>query len=428
LFHRLTINSTSNKFENWTPNYLTSFNETDPIFTAWNKATGISITSSQVSDLQTTITNNAAVLTNTAKISYPNADATKVANLSGTNTGDETTASIKVKLGITTLSGSNTGDQDLTGKVDKITGKELSTNDYTTAEQTKLAGIAIGAEVNVNADWNSTIGDAQILNKPTTISGYGIIDAVSTTGDQTILGNKTFTGTITVATPINASDAVNKAYVDLLLNKISALENSLIMSGSYVKDIDGNLYGTIKIGNQIWMIENLRTTKYNDGTPIPNVTDANAWIVLNTGAYCDYNNTPSNSSTYGKLYNYYTVVDPRNLCPSGWHMPTDAEWTTLITTYLGGESLAGGKLKATFQWTSPNSGADNSSGFTALPGGDRYCVNGVFYGLGSYGGWWSSTANSSIDAWCRSLYYNAANVSRDNCVKQYGLSVRCVRN
>jgi uncharacterized protein (TIGR02145 family) len=150
-----------------------------------------------------------------------------------------------------------------------------------------------------------------------------------------------------------------------------------------VKDIDGNVYKTITIGTQVWMAENLRTTKLDDGKIVPLVTDDKIWAGLNTPAYCWYtNNAPENKNKYGALYNWYTV-STNKLCPRGWHVPTDAEWKTLITN-LGGESVAGGKLKekGTSHWQSPNAGATNETGFTALPSGERK-QSGVFEDSGS---------------------------------------------
>ncbi|MBU3714533.1 MAG: hypothetical protein FGM46_06245, partial [Ferruginibacter sp.] len=169
---------------------------------------------------------------------------------------------------------------------------------------------------------------------------------------------------------------------------------------------------TIQIGTQKWMSKNLDVAFYRNGDPIPQVTDPTAWASLTTGAWCYYNNDPIQGNKYGKLYNWYAVNDPRGLAPQGWHIPTDAEWTMLATT-LGGASLAGGKMKepGTLNWTTPNTGADNSSGFAGLPGGYRYDA-GTFYNIGSFGGWWSSTESSTVRAWCRSLDYGYGDVYR----------------
>ena len=177
------------------------------------------------------------------------------------------------------------------------------------------------------------------------------------------------------------------------------------------------------------MVENLKVTRYRNGEPIPNITDNKAWTKLKKGAICDYDNKPSNSETYGKLYNWYAVSDNRNIAPAGWHVPTDAEWT-ILTDYLGGEKVAGGKLKetGTTHWTNPNTAATNESGFSALPGGDRGIINGTFYYLGSFGYWWSSTEISLKHAWYRGMSYNYGNVFRSSTNEQDGFSVRCVRD
>ena len=201
----------------------------------------------------------------------------------------------------------------------------------------------------------------------------------------------------------------------------------LAIQGQTVTDIDGNVYDTVHIGSQIWLKENLKVTHYRNGDPIPNVTNNTTWGNLTTGAYCDYNNTPSISATYGKLYNWYTVNDSRNLCPIAWHVPTDAEWTTL-TSYLGGENVAGGKLKETdtTHWNPPNTGATNETGFTALPAGSRNYIGG-FQGIGIFGYWWSSTEEiSSVSAWERSMLFNDIAVNRNDYVIESGFSVRCI--
>lgn len=204
--------------------------------------------------------------------------------------------------------------------------------------------------------------------------------------------------------------------------------DTIIVSFNYfVADTDGNLYTTVKIDTQTWLVENLKTTKYNDGTLIPNVTNQSAWEALTTPAYCWYLNNESYKNPYGALYNWYTV-NTGKLCPTGWHVPTHAEWT-ILTNYLGGESIAGGKLKesGTNHWKTPNAGGDNSSGFTALPGGyleDYYGFNPV----GAHGVWWSATEGDSSTAWMRYLHFQSIQVLKNNSKKLKGFSVRCLKN
>ena len=208
--------------------------------------------------------------------------------------------------------------------------------------------------------------------------------------------------------------------------KTTAVFNPSVTYGT-MTDQDGNVYKTVTIGTQTWMAENLKVTKYNDGIAIPNVTDNTAWKELTTGALCDYANTPSNSETYGKLYNWYAVKTGK-LAPKGWHVPSDAEWTEL-TNYLGGTSVAGGKLKetGTTHWASPNTGATNETGFTALPGGTRYS-SGAFDDIGTSGVWWSATENNATSAWDRIVYLNYSDVVRGYFNKEVGFFVRCVRD
>lgn len=195
-----------------------------------------------------------------------------------------------------------------------------------------------------------------------------------------------------------------------------------------ITDIDGNVYHTVTIGNQVWMEENLKVAHYRNGDVIPLVTDNATWWNLTTGAYCNYNNAESNINLYGRLYNYYAVIDNRNICPSGWHVPTDDEWSTL-EIYLGGSSIAGGKLKATGSWSIPNTGADNSTGFSALPGGYRDGNGfGVFTAFSYSGYYWSSTVNNSSTAWFRSMFYKDSILKRDNNSKALGFSVRCIKD
>lgn len=225
----------------------------------------------------------------------------------------------------------------------------------------------------------------------------------------------------------------NKYLVQMDLSGVSATTSNI------VKDVDCNVYNIVTIGTQTWMAENLKTTKYNDGTAIPNVTDGTAWAARTAGAYCWYNNDAANKATYGALYNWFAVDNNagsnvasnggKDIAPAGWHVATLDDWTTL-GTYLGGQSVAGGKLKETgyTHWNSPNTGADNTLGFTALGGGYRYPSNGAFYSIGSQTIWWNSTDYNTINA-RTSLVSNSDSWLMYNIwVKQYGGYVRCIKN
>ncbi len=195
--------------------------------------------------------------------------------------------------------------------------------------------------------------------------------------------------------------------------------------------IDENCSTSVTICSQVWMSKNLEVSNYRNGDVIPQVTDPTAWTGLTTGAWCYYENNAAYGTIYGKLYNWYAVHDARGLAPVGWHVPSDAEWTTLID-YLGGSSVAGGKMKetGTSHWLSPNTGANNSSGFTALPGGLRN-GDGPFYAIGTQSDWWSSTEYdilSAKSAWARYQLSITAQVYRGYQVKVHGFSVRCVRD
>lgn len=197
-------------------------------------------------------------------------------------------------------------------------------------------------------------------------------------------------------------------------------------------DLDGNIYKIVTIGTQTWMAENLRTTKYNDGTTIPNVTDSIEWASLSIGAYCNYNNTLSDDTitTWGRLYNWHTV-NTGKLAPYGWHIPTRNEWEILIE-FLGGKEIAGDKLKetGTTYWEGPNSGATNETSFTALPGGERYCeyYYSRFNAFGTNGLWWSSTMSSSTYPYFFGMSNYGHNVFDSYTQGRDGLSIRCVKD
>jgi len=194
-----------------------------------------------------------------------------------------------------------------------------------------------------------------------------------------------------------------------------------------ITDSDGNIYTSLTIGTQIWMKENLKTTKFEDGTSIANVTDQAEWDGLTTPAYCWYNNDEAAFKVpYGALYNWY-AVNTGNLCPSGWHVSTYEDWAALII-YLDGDSAAGCKIKeaGTTHWNNPNAGATNESGFTALPGGMRGNIS--FWNIGIFGGWWSYTGDPGGFDLCHYLTYDEVAVGILSYSESYGMSVRCVRD
>jgi uncharacterized protein (TIGR02145 family) len=209
-------------------------------------------------------------------------------------------------------------------------------------------------------------------------------------------------------------------------------------------DIDGNTYITVRIGNHWWMAENLKVIHYSNGDAIPNVIGDSDWGNLNTGAYCNYQNDESNVETYGRLYNWHAVGDSRNLAPDGWHVPTDEEWKEL-ERYLGMNQTEvdieddwrgtdeGGKIKeaGTKHWYSPNTGATNESGFSALPAGDRAGLTGVYSNLVGSAGFWSSTVAYGSNGWCRVLSNDNSQIFRSgtiNCYQRHGYSVRCIKD
>jgi uncharacterized protein (TIGR02145 family) len=191
-------------------------------------------------------------------------------------------------------------------------------------------------------------------------------------------------------------------------------------------DIDGNVYKTVVIGTQEWMAENLKTSHYQNGSLIPIVNGPSAWYSLTNGAACWYNNDSAlYECPYGKLYNWYAVTDPRNLCPSGWHVPSHNEWITLQNTLLGN----GGAMKSTgtMYWNTPNSMATDSSGFSGLPGGYRG-TNGIFANLHTKGYWWSTSLLSNFSAWGRGLNNNNDQINQPADPREFGFSVRCLKD
>lgn len=216
-------------------------------------------------------------------------------------------------------------------------------------------------------------------------------------------------------------------FVALLMTVQSCKKKKNDVDAITVTDIDGNVYSTITINGVVWMAENLRTTKYNDGTAITTGLDATGWLNNRTGSYAIYDNVTANNTTYGKLYNWY-AVNTGKLAPTGWHVATDAEFATLATN-LGGFAVAGGKMKSTSTlWNSPNTGANNSSGFNGLPGGHRSYLGTGYTGIGNAGYWWTSSERNATQGDYSKLDNSFASLFHQGANKTFGYSVRCVKN
>jgi uncharacterized protein (TIGR02145 family) len=225
---------------------------------------------------------------------------------------------------------------------------------------------------------------------------------------------------------ISDNNATFRCVINNSAGQVTSTSAILTVNNTF-SDVDGNLYHAVKVGSQVWMVENLRTTKYNDETLIPIVTDS-TWGALTSAACCVYGNQMSNKATHGMLYNWY-AVETGKLAPAGWHVAASIEWGALIGE-IGGSNIAGGKLKATgtSEWTPPNTGATDQFGFHALPGGVR---NGSdFYTLHDNGYWWSATKleGSNTDAWAYVMLYDKELISFGNMPMISGFSVRCVRD
>jgi uncharacterized protein (TIGR02145 family) len=288
--------------------------------------------------------------------------------------------------------------------------------------------ISDGSEQNTTRGFcYSSIPNPTILND-TTLNGIGIgvyTGTIQNLNSSTIYYVRAY-----------AKNSVGTAYG----NELNFTTDSIFIPGvrcpgtPSVTDIDGNLYHTVQIGNQCWTQSNLKVTKYRNGDNIPTGLSNSNWGSTFSGAYVSYLNSTFNDSLFGKLYNWYAVGDGRGICPIGWHVPSNSEWTTL-TDFLGGESVAGGALKNTSTqpipggWNVPNTGATNSSGFTALPGGWRD-DGGAFRDLNNNGRWWSSSVYTGVSntSWYRSMVAGGVSANSGGYPRDNGLSVRCLRD
>ena len=350
-----------------------------------------------------------------------------------------------------TLSDSKSTDGTGAGVfVSSVTGLTIGTTYYVRAYATNSAGTAYGN----NATFKTSPAlillpalsttDASSITNISALSGGNISSdggaevlargvCWSLSQNPTITGNMTSDGTGAGIFTSSLTDLTSnrlyyaRAYATNIAGTAYGNQVSFTtqpVSYGSVSDVDGNVYPTVIIGLQEWMTKNLKTVRYNDLTDIPMVADDIEWSNLTSPGYCLYNNVVA---TYGALYNWYSV-NTGKLCPTGWHVPGDEEWSTL-TTNLGGESVAGGKLKETglSHWGSPNTGATNARGFVALPGGFR-SYSGVFSSITFEGNWWSSTSNPPTIAMPRGMSYNSISIYSPDFSKRSGFAVRCVRD
>ncbi len=209
----------------------------------------------------------------------------------------------------------------------------------------------------------------------------------------------------------------------LIFISLTAVLNSKAQStGSGLMDIEGNTYKSILLGKQEWMMDNLKVTKYRNGQSIPHIQDSIVWNAWKNGAYVFY----KNDTKHGILYNWMAVNDSRGVCPTGWHVPSSFEWDTLAK-FLGGNEVAGGKMKAKLHWETPNTSATNESSFHALPKG-MYGVNGSFNNIGKNAYWWSSSEHGVSSAWGREIGFNESALFAGHGDKRDGLSLRCIKD
>jgi uncharacterized protein (TIGR02145 family) len=295
---------------------------------------------------------------------------------------------------------------------------------------------------NVNSGLSPTTGGNVTSDGSSIVVARGVVYGISPNPTVTNFFTTNGTGTGSFTSVLSGLSPVTTYYVRAYAtngvgtsygNEFDFTTINFMCGTTSIADIDGNTYNTVQIGNQCWTKSNLKVSKYRNGDNIPTGFSNSAWQNTTSGAYAIYNNDPVNDGLYGKLYNHYAVTDSRGLCPTGWHVPSDGEWITL-ENQLGGQSVAGGVLKSTAMqptpggWNSPNTGATNSSGFTALAGGLRN-IYGAFGGIFNNGLWWSSSVASGSSAYSRTLNNNdSLIVSSTSGGRADGFSVRCVRD
>jgi uncharacterized protein (TIGR02145 family) len=328
-----------------------------------------------------------------------------------------------------------------------ISGLSEGTTYHVRAYATNLIGTAYGEDLSFSTLSRPTLTTTDISNITLTsaISGGNITSdggasvtergiCWNTTPIPTIDNSKVITGNgigSFISNIQNVEQGTTFYLRAFATNSIGTAYGNQVIFTTNISDFDGNVYHPVMIGTQVWMVENLKVTHYRNGDIIINAQVPTLWGGVTTGFYCNYNDDANNAVLYGSLYNWYAVNDTRNLCPTGWHVPSDSEWEVL-GTFLGGDFVAGGKMKeiGLTHWIGMNVGADNSSGFTALPGGRRFdSMDTPFGNFSTDGFWWSSTEYDSSIAWSRDIYGSGPVLGRTNIYnKTWGLSVRCLRN
>lgn len=289
-----------------------------------------------------------------------------------------------------------------------ITTKAYDITQTSATSGATVVGVGESPVTSRGVCWNTT------GNNYPTIEDYKTVDGS---------GTETFTSLLTGLLP--GTFYYIRSYA---INSDGIAYGTLQEFSTKIADIDGNIYNTVSIYDKLWIVENLKTTRYNDRTTIPLVTDNAAWSLLATPGSCYYNNDDiTYKSTYGGLYNWFAVSTGK-LCPIDWHVPSDTEWTA-FTDFMAGEIIAGGRLKeiGTAHWLTPNTGATNDNGFTALPGGSRDNT-GNFNNIGQDGNWWSSSEYDANSSWYRNMNYNVSSIYRNYYSKAKGLSVRCIKS
>ena len=291
----------------------------------------------------------------------------------------------------------------------------------------------IKTETDIAGGVNYTIsGTSQLLSVPYALYAKNIKSSVSSTGDTLFIGNQSY-----IIPGISAANNGSQGGDTNHSCGATDVHNSNLNYGS-VTDLNGNVYKTIIIGSQEWMAENLKTSFYSNGAPIPNITNNFQWSSLSSGAWTQYNNNNLYDCPYGFLYNWYAVADARNICPTGWHVPSSDEWNIMIgyldpnyiANVLGSQSLiVGGKLKSmnSQYWQSPNQDASNETGFSALPGGGRDS-NGSFGSIDNLCFFWTSQENGSAAGWSRDISSSSGSIEKYSYDKRVGYSVRCIKD